>query len=86
MHWRLHLAEFVFEVNYKKTAVNMQTDALSRLPTQEESIFQSEGDEIPFFSILDGNHGVMHSDPCGITTKGARSVGSDVLTHTSPYM
>lgn len=33
MRWRLRLAEYEFEVNYKKGKLNNQADALSRLPS-----------------------------------------------------
>ena len=48
MRWRLRLAEYDFEVLYKKGKSNTQADALSRLKTLVETIID-DADEIPTF-------------------------------------
>ena len=50
MRWRLRLSEFDFVVKYKKGLLNMQADALSRLPT--DGVTQVEFDEeIPCYTV-----------------------------------
>ena len=50
VRWRLRLAEFNFQVMYKKGKENQQADALSRLRTLAETI-QDDWDEIPSFMM-----------------------------------
>ena len=50
MRWRLCLAEFDFQVAYKKGKLNQQADALSRLRTLAETV-TSDPDEIPTFTL-----------------------------------
>ena len=52
IRWHLKLAEFDFEVLYKRGYINTQADALSRLPTAGETTVDVD-DEIPCFAILD---------------------------------
>ncbi len=59
MRWRLRLAEFDFEVAYKKGTINTQADALSRLRTLAETI-TDDSDEIP--SFLSEEHNFTLSD------------------------
>lgn len=63
MRWRLHLAEFNFEVNYKEGTLNTQADALSCIPTQGEALSQSEGETIPCFFVLYWNRIVIYFNP-----------------------
>lgn len=42
LRWRLSVAEFYFEVTYKKNKINMQADALSRPNTTIESILHDD--------------------------------------------
>lgn len=53
MRWRLRLAEYNFQVHYKKGPSNVHADALSRLRTTAETT-TDDWDEIPSFS-LEGN-------------------------------
>lgn len=46
--WRLHLAEYDFQVVYKKGTQNTQADALSHLRTTGEA-FATEDNDIPCF-------------------------------------
>ena len=50
MRWRLRLAEFDFEVKYKKGKANAQADALSRLFTDADTI-PDDNDDIPAFLL-----------------------------------
>lgn len=50
MRWRLRLAEYDFEVGYKKGKANTQADALSRLVTDRETI-PDNNDDIQTFLI-----------------------------------
>ena len=52
MRWRLRLAEFDFNVQYKRGKLNQQADALSRLRTMAETI-DDDSEEIPTFLITD---------------------------------
>ena len=49
IRWRLRLAEFDFEVKYKKGKANTQANALSRLHTFAETKPHDENDDIPVF-------------------------------------
>ena len=49
IRWRLRLAEYDFEVKYKKGKVNTQADALSRLHSSAETIPHDDNDDIPTF-------------------------------------
>lgn len=49
--WRLRLAEFEFDVKYKKGKVKTQADALSRLNKTGETIHDDENDDLPVFFI-----------------------------------
>jgi len=51
IRWRLRLAEFDFEVKYKKGKINTQADALSRLVTTGETIPHDDNDDIPVFEL-----------------------------------
>lgn len=57
MRWHLRLAEFEFTVMCKNGTQNTQTDALSRLPTTDETLSQPEGKEIPCFTLITDNVG-----------------------------
>lgn len=46
MRWRLQLAEFDFEVTYKKGQMNQEADALSHLLTISESVRANQNDEL----------------------------------------
>ena len=46
--WRLLLSEFDFEIKYKKGKANSQADALSRLLTEGETVYEID-DEMPCF-------------------------------------
>lgn len=48
MRWRICLAEYEFQVIYKKDVQNTQADDLSRLPCSAEAL-QTEDKDIPFF-------------------------------------
>lgn len=48
----LRLAEFYFEVKYKKGKINTQADELSRLYTAVEKIPQDDDDDIPVFHVV----------------------------------
>ncbi|CAN8076686.1 unnamed protein product [Agarophyton chilense] len=50
MRWRLRLAEFDFDVQYRKGSYNTQADALSRLVTTGEAL-PVKDDEIPCFAV-----------------------------------
>ena len=54
MRWRLRLAEFDFQIMYKKGKLNTQADALSRLRTLAETI-RHDDDDIPAFMLLEHN-------------------------------
>lgn len=45
MRWRLRLAQFEFEVTYKKGCLNVQADALSGLGTDGEALPVDDEDE-----------------------------------------
>ena len=47
--WRLRLSEFEFEIKYKKGTKNTQADALSRLPTDSETVFDPDADVVPVY-------------------------------------
>ena len=51
IRWRLRLAEYDFEVKYKKGKINTQEDAFSRLNTATETIVHDESGDIPVFSL-----------------------------------
>lgn len=51
MRWRLRLAEFGFDVVYKKGALNTQSDALSRLSTTGDTQASLDEEEIPCFTV-----------------------------------
>ena len=51
IRWRLRLAEYDFEVKYKKGKANTQADALSRLNTSAETILSDDNDDIPVFLL-----------------------------------
>ena len=51
IRWHLRLAEYDFEVKYKKGKVNTQAGALSRLNTAAETIVHDNSDDIPVFSL-----------------------------------
>ena len=53
IRWRLRLAEYDFEVKYKKGKANTQADALSRLNTLSETIAHDDSDDIPAFLLED---------------------------------
>ena len=48
MRWRIRLSEFDFQVEYKKSKLNTQADALSRLATDGETTDDID-DDIPCF-------------------------------------
>ena len=52
MRWCLRLAEFDFEVKYKKGLLYMQADALSRLTTTAETIPDDEYNIPAFMSDM----------------------------------
>ena len=47
--WRLRLSEFDFEIQYKKGVKNTQADALSRLLTNSETVFDADADVVPVY-------------------------------------
>ena len=49
MRWRLRLAEFDFEIQHKKGRLNTQADALSRLKTDAETVYDPEADVVPVY-------------------------------------
>ena len=51
IRWRLRLAEYDFDVKYKKGKINTEPDALSRLNTTAETITHDDSDDIPVFSL-----------------------------------
>lgn len=53
MRWWLRLAEFDFEVIYKKGTVDQQADALSRLRTKAETIYPDDDDDVLAFLLTD---------------------------------
>ena len=52
MRWRLRLAEFNFEIAYRKGCLNYHGDALSRLKTFSETIHEDDND-VPTFLITE---------------------------------
>ena len=54
MRWRLRLAEYNFELAYKKGTLNQQADALSRLVTLSETIHEGDND-VPAFLLEEAN-------------------------------
>ena len=63
IRWRLRLAEFDFEVKYKKGKANTQADALSRLHTSAETKPHDDNDDIPvFMNELDKNESIDQID------------------------
>ena len=50
MRWRLRLAEYTFNIQYKLGKLNTQADALSRLHTTEETVHEN-WDDIPALLI-----------------------------------
>lgn len=56
MRWRLRLAEFDFEVKYKKGRKNQQAGALCRLLTNSESIRENEDDELLTLDAISLGH------------------------------
>lgn len=53
VRWRLRLAEFEFQITYKKGINNTQSYALSRLSTLAEIIYDKDWEEIPAFMLKD---------------------------------
>eukprot|EP00171_Calliarthron_tuberculosum_P001457 IDg1457t1 len=53
MRWRLRLAEYDFEVRYKKGHINCQGDCMPRLDSDSHTVVEID-DEIPSF-LLDTN-------------------------------
>ena len=51
IRWRLRLAEYDFQVKYKKGKINTQADAVPRLNTAAETIVHDDSDDIPVFSL-----------------------------------
>lgn len=51
IRWCLQLAEFHFEVKYKKGRINTQAVALSRLQTSRETIPHDNNDTIPVYFL-----------------------------------
>ena len=51
IRWRLRLAEYDFEVKYRKGKINTQADALSRLNTAAETIVHDDSDDIRVLSL-----------------------------------
>ena len=59
IRWRLRLAEFDFEVKYKKGKANTQADASSILHTSAETKPHDDNDDIPvFMNELDKNESI----------------------------
>lgn len=58
IRWRLRLAEFSFEILYKKGKTNAQADALSRLSSTGSTTVEAEEDDIPCFycEVKSDNH------------------------------
>ena len=52
MRWRLRLAEFNFEIAYRKGCLNHHGDALSRLKTLSETIHETDND-VPTFLLIE---------------------------------
>lgn len=46
IRWRLRLAEFEFEVKYKKVRKNQQADALSSVIKNSETVREDDGDKL----------------------------------------
>lgn len=53
--WLLRLAEFDFEVKYKKGNADIQVDALSCSNTMSEAIPHYDNDDIPMFLLYSVN-------------------------------
>ena len=51
MRWRLRLAEFNFDVRYKKGSINWCADFASRMPTTSHIEQEDDNDEIPVYMI-----------------------------------
>lgn len=51
MRWRLRLAEFDFELKYKKGRANTQDDALSRLDWMSETIINDNNTDIRLLDL-----------------------------------
>lgn len=47
MRWLLCIAEFDFQLKYKRRSANQQADSLSRLATNAETIYYDDDDAIP---------------------------------------
>ena len=90
LRWRLHLAEFDFEVKYKKVANHHLPDALSRIPTT--GLDQKElDDDIPCFLLAqaaretDANNFSAPVPPAPITAEELlRSQGADGCSSSAP--
>lgn len=54
MRWPVSLAEYDFEVRYKKGEANTQADVLSKLHTDGETV-PDDNEDIPTFSIDEDN-------------------------------
>ena len=53
MRWRIRLSEFDFQVEYKKSKLNTQADALSRLATDGERTNDIDDDISCFMTTKD---------------------------------
>ena len=67
IRWRLRLAEFNFNIAYKKGTCNQQADALSRLHTLAETVHE-DWDDIPSFILSDLSE--ESADPSSQPPKG----------------
>ena len=61
MRWRLRLAEFNFEIAYRKGCLNYHGDALSRFTTLSETIHENDND-VPTFLLTEDSSKSEHTD------------------------
>ncbi len=61
MRWCLQLAEYTFDVQYKKAKLNCQADAVSRIPSLFQTVPEDDA-EIPCYAVAHDSEKVADTD------------------------